>query len=111
MSKRNGTRILTISDHLEWTDYEYHSMALQGKINYYLEYIYAGNLHEKESGPGRGAVRIQLMMKHEPSAEATELLKKIEGEIEKLGFEFVSSVFREEWKSESSSSSEGGDDV
>ncbi len=96
VSKGTGGKILTISDHLEWADYEHHSMALQSKINYYLEYIYSSKLHETESGSGGKKIRIQLIMKHEPSAEAGKLLEKIEKEIERLGFEFVHRVFVEE---------------
>jgi hypothetical protein len=96
VSKGTGTRILTISDHLEWVDYEHHSMALQSKINYYLEYIYSGRLHEAEAESGGKSKRIQLIMRHEPPAEAVRLLEKIEREITRLGFEFVHSVFGED---------------
>ena len=96
ISKSDGTKILTISDHLEWADYENHSMSLQSKINYYLEYIYCNKLNETISESGERNIRIQLIMKHEPPMQATILLKKIEAEIERLGFEFVYSVFNKE---------------
>ncbi len=96
VSKSNGTKILTISDHMEWTDYEYHSMSLQSKINYYLEYIYSNKLNETISESGKKNIRIQLIMKHEPPIQAIILLKKIEAEIERLGFEFIHSVLNKE---------------
>lgn len=95
VSKKSGTTILTISDHLEWTDYEYHSMSLQSKINYYLEYIYSRRLNKAAPEQGGVVVRIQLIMKHEPPVEGTDLLGRIEKEIRRLGFEFVHSVFEE----------------
>lgn len=94
VSKKHGTRILTISDHLEWTDFEYHSMSLQSKINYYLEYIYSAKLNETMSESGGKDIRIQLILKHEPTMEASALLEKIGAEVDNLGFEFVHSVFR-----------------
>ena len=96
VSKRDGTKILTISDHLEWADCEYHSMLIHNKINYYLEYIYAGKLHETVPASGGGGIRIQLIMKHTPTEPATAMLEEIEAKIEKLGFEFDYSVYNEE---------------
>jgi len=93
VSRSTGGRTLTISDHLEWTDFEYHSTSLQSKINYYLEYIYSNTLHETASESNESKIRIQLIMKHEPTARASKLLRKIEAEIDSLGFEFIYSVF------------------
>lgn len=98
VSEGQGTIVMTISDHLEWTDFECHSMTLESKINYYLEYIYSNKLFESSSKPKNPHVRIQLMMKHEPTSEATMLLKKFEGQLEELGFEFVYRVFDEHEK-------------
>ena len=52
VSKESGTRILTISDHLEWADYESHSMALQSKINFYLGGVTTEEIKNR-SGLGR----------------------------------------------------------
>ena len=96
VSKSSGKKILTISDHLQWSDYEYHSMSLQSKINYYLEYIYSNKIHKILPGGDNNSIRIQLIMKHEPTSRATRLLGEIKAKIEMLGFEFVHGVFDEE---------------
>ena len=96
VSKADRTIILTISDHLEWADHEYHSTALQDKISDYLEYIYSEQGEEKLSFSSGNNIRIQLIMKYEPTEQAIELLTRIEAAIEHLGFEFVHSVFEEE---------------
>jgi hypothetical protein len=93
ISRETGTKILTISDHLEWTDYEYHSTLLQSKIDDYLEHIYSNELHETRSESGGVSIRIQLIMKYEPTRQGTMLLGRIGAEIERLGFDFVHSVF------------------
>lgn len=95
-SRKYGTQILTISDHLTWRDYEHHSMLLQSKINYYLEYIYSSMTDGAANEHAMKNISIQLIMKHEPTMQATALLHEIEKSLKGLGFEFVYSVFNED---------------
>ncbi|MXV49501.1 hypothetical protein GS399_00835 [Pedobacter sp. HMF7647] len=44
--KRKGLVILTISDHLDWEDYEIHCHQLQCKLNDYRQFIESGQLYE-----------------------------------------------------------------
>ena len=91
-SKKDGTTILTISDHLEWTDYAYHSTALQDKINDYLEHVCTNKV---ENAPSN-RIRIQLIMKYQPTPQAIDLLRRIEQRVAYLGYEFCHSVYSEE---------------
>ena len=97
-SKKDGKLHLTISDHLDWENYDSHTTAIHNKINDYLEYIYINNLHEESAGSGRRNIRIQLIMKHEPTERARELLDGIGARLGDLGFEFHHRVFSEEGK-------------
>ena len=42
----DGRVVLTISDHLEWTESESHQLALQEKFNRYLAFVESGEILE-----------------------------------------------------------------
>jgi hypothetical protein len=47
-NRTNGDVLLVISDHLDWDENEgEHLLALQGKLNTYLEFVESGQLYAK----------------------------------------------------------------
>ena len=57
VERDGGAVVLTISDHLDWTDDEPHLLALQAKLNTYLAFVESGELVESyPAAKGRDVV-------------------------------------------------------
>jgi len=90
-----GPVVLTISDHLNWADAPGHIGALQEKVNWYLAFIESGELSEQyPQGTGR-PVRINVVLKHAPSAKGEEFLKFTEAVVTAAGFAFAYQVLND----------------
>lgn len=68
--------VLTIADHLDWSDEYEHLLTLQTKLNAYLSFIHSGEiLHSYPKARNRRAV-IDIAFKHEPPPIATEFVMR-----------------------------------
>jgi hypothetical protein len=84
-----GSVILTVADHLEWTETLAHQTVLQAKLNRYLAFIESGEILEKyPKAEGRKMV-IHVVMKYRPDAEGVRFLERAGAIIEAAGFGFV----------------------
>lgn len=84
--------ILTISDHLDWSDERNHLLALQEKINTYLRFIESGEIDETYPGAlGRARV-IDIVTEHPPSDGAQEFLRKAAAVLRDAGVELRTRV-------------------
>jgi hypothetical protein len=73
-----GDVVLTIADHLDWTDTPGHLVALQDKVNAYLRFIESGELTQKYPiAQGRKPI-IQISAKFHPPEEAQMFLSQVE---------------------------------
>lgn len=89
---KSGEVILTIADHLEWTDEYDHLRRLQEKLNTYLAFIESGKMNESyPSARGRKAV-IDVVFKFEPSTTGAEFLKRASPLAAAVGAELRSRV-------------------
>ena len=53
----SGKVVLTVADHLDWTDESAHLLALQAKLNRYLAFVESGELVESyPAAAGRSVV-------------------------------------------------------
>ena len=77
--------ILTISDHLDWINSDYHLNALQDKINSYLEYIESGQIVESYPDSIGKKVRIEIVAKFEFPTHHNDFLIKTQTFLEKIG--------------------------
>ena len=84
----NGNVVLTISDHLQWDADNYHLLALQNKINAYLQSIEAGELHEKYPNAENRQIRIHVIAKYLPNDTGKVFLKHLENFLESAGYKF-----------------------
>ena len=73
----SGEVVLTISDHLDWTESEHFSL-LESKISAYLSFVESGQLIEAYPFARDRRVRIDLVLLHTPSASASSTLKNVE---------------------------------
>jgi hypothetical protein len=55
-----GAIILTIADHLDWSDSKAHQYTLQTKVNRYLAFIESGEIleHHPDGGSRRIVIRV-----------------------------------------------------
>lgn len=73
---RTGAVILTIIDDWDWSAPEHHLIALQNKLNAYLEFIEDGQI-ESEYPQGSGRVRrIEIVAKFAAPEAATQFLRR-----------------------------------
>jgi CRP-like cAMP-binding protein len=81
-----GQIVLTISNHLEWSDESL--LLLQGKLNTYLAFVEEGEmLHSYPDAEGR-EILIDVVCKHNPNKNALRFLKKVGFIIEGAGMKF-----------------------
>jgi hypothetical protein len=84
--------VLTISDHLDWTDSLAHQLVLQSKFNAYLRFVESGELLEKfPKSLGRPIV-FSVVLKYPPDQAGFVFLDKARGVIESAGFLFAFKV-------------------
>src|ERR1041384_1139062 len=80
--------VLTIADHLEWSDSHQHLTMLQDKLNRYLAFIESGELLREFPDAEGLPVRIDVVFKHPPSRQGEDFLKQADAIIVKAGFAF-----------------------
>lgn len=80
--------VLTISDHLEWDDYDEHFLALQDKINSYMDFIESGQMAESYPDKVDIKIMIQIVFKYQPTKIAEEFLAIVKNFINEKGHAF-----------------------
>jgi hypothetical protein len=89
---KSGDVVLTIADHLDWSDEYDHLKALQEKLNTYLAFIESGQMNESyPSAQGRKPV-IDVVFKYEPSSMALDFLERASPMAAAVGAELRSRV-------------------
>lgn len=84
--------VLTISDHLDWSETTQHQLLLQSKFNRYLAFVESRELLERyPAGKGLG-VRFRVVFKFKPDQAALEFLAKAKQIIEGAGFSLETEV-------------------
>jgi hypothetical protein len=97
VDKESGDSVLTISDHLDWSNSREHQMILQDKINSYLAFIESGEVFESyPDSKGRPLV-IQVVFKYKPDHEGQQFLARAREVIESAGFSLRYKVFAESY--------------
>ena len=88
-SKESGQVILTISDHLDWTDNE-HLIILQDKINDYIKFIESNEIYRSYPDAINNGLEINIVFKILPSENsvAHQFLLNVENILNKLYFGF-----------------------
>jgi hypothetical protein len=90
--------VLTVSDHLDWTEEQKHLELLQEKINTYCIYVENGQIYDEypESRDRRPLISVVLF--HDPTPRAEGFFNKAKAVLESEGFNF-------EWKKYNGSNS------
>lgn len=89
VDKENGVLVLTIADHLPWSDTSEHLLLLQEKLNTYLAFLEGGEIYQVyPDAKGRNVV-IELLFKYPPNEHSLEFLAKAGFAIQQAGFELI----------------------
>lgn len=94
---KTGHVILTISDHLDWSDTVGHQSTLQVKFNKYLAFIESGEILTRYPDAKDRAVTIKVVFKYKPDQEGWRFLTKANEVIKSAGFSFLYEVFAESY--------------
>lgn len=77
IDKSSNTPVLTISDHLDWSDPHQHLSTLQEKINTYLSYIESGEILELYPEAENKRCLIRITSKHNIPEEAVSFVNQV----------------------------------
>lgn len=78
VSTRNKNEvILTISDHLDWNDINYHLEILQRKLNSYISFIESGEVFKTYPDSKDKNIIIEVVNQHKMPEEGINFLRKV----------------------------------
>jgi hypothetical protein len=97
IDKKTGHVILTISDHLDWSDNVRHQTILQAKFNKYLSFVESGEILESYPDAKERPVAIKVVFKYKPDQEGWRFLSRAKEVIESAGFSLRYEVFAESY--------------
>ena len=95
--KESGHVVLTISDHLDWSNSQEHQTILQAKLNKYLAFVESGELLTRYSDARGRPVAIKVVFKFRPDQDGRNFLARAKGEIESAGFTLRHEIFAESY--------------
>jgi hypothetical protein len=84
--KANGDVVLTISDHLDWSEPFEHQELLQRKFNTYLAFVENGELVRQYPEAKERPVVFRVVFKFKPEKEGRLFLERARQVIESAGF-------------------------
>lgn len=91
--KANGDVVLTISDHLDWSEPFEHQEILQRKFNTYLAFVENGELVRQYPEAKKRPVVFRVVFKFRPEKEGSLFLERARKVIESAGFKLRHELF------------------
>ena len=88
----SGKVILTISDDLDWSDESSHLLALQDKLNAYLQFIESGELLSADPDATRRKVVIDVVTRLEIPTSGLRFLEEVRPILGSTGIELRTRV-------------------
>lgn len=86
---RAGEAVLTVSDHLDWTETVLHQAALQVKLNRYLAFAESGEMIETYPEAEGRPVVFRIVLLFAPDSEGASFLERAGEAVERAGFAFT----------------------
>lgn|SRR5690606_18319034 len=83
----SGKLVMTIADHLDWSDERAHLLALQDKINAYLRAIQSDDLVNSYPDAAGRTVVIELASEAEIPAVGLRFIEHVEAQVREIGVE------------------------
>jgi len=97
IDKATGHVILTISDHLDWSNTVAHQTTLQAKFNKYLAFVEGGEVLTQYPDAKDRPIGIKVVFKHRPDSEGWRFLSRAKEVIESAGFSLRHEVFADSY--------------
>jgi hypothetical protein len=97
VDNETGGVVLTISDHLDWTNSQNHQAIFQDKINAYLAFVESGEILQRYPDAKGKPVALEVVFKFKPDISGLQFLAKVREVIESAGFAFKHEVFAESY--------------
>lgn len=97
IDKKTGHVVLTISDHLDWSNTVEHQTTLQAKFNKYVAFVESGEILTRYPDAKDRPVAIKVVFKYKPDQEGWRFLTRAKEVIESAGFSLRHEVFAESY--------------
>lgn len=91
--RMTGHVVLTISDHLDWSDSAAHQSLLQSKLNRYLAFVESGEILQSYPGAKDRPIAFKVVFQYPPDEAGRAFLAKVRPIIESAGFSLRDEVF------------------
>ena len=93
IDRETGQVVLTISDHLDWSDSVGHQAILQKKLNTYLAFVESGEILEQYPKAKDRPVAFKVVFRVPPDDSGRTFVEKARAVIESAGFTLRDEVF------------------
>ena len=91
--RTTGHVVLTISDHLDWSDSTAHQRLLQNKLNRYLAFVESGEILQSYPDAKDRPIAFKVVFQFPPDEAGQAFLGKVRPIIESAGFSLRDEVF------------------
>ena len=91
--RETGHVVLTISDHLDWSDSVDHQTILQKKLNKYLAFVESGEILEQYPDAKNRPVAFRVVFQVPPDESGQAFIARARAAIESAGFTLRDEVF------------------
>jgi hypothetical protein len=88
IDRTNGDVILTVSDHLDWSESAGHQTLLQAKLNRYLAFVESGEILQSYPDAKDRSIVFAVVFRFCPDEGGRAFLAKVRKIIESAGFSF-----------------------
>jgi uncharacterized protein DUF6572 len=92
-----GQVVLTVSDHLNWSDSIDHQNILQRKLNAYLAFVESGEILERYPHAKDRPVAFKVVFKFKPDQEGEGFLTRAKEVFKSAGFQLQHEIFAESY--------------
>jgi hypothetical protein len=92
IDRMTGEVILTISDHLDWSDCAAHLLLLQSKLNRYLAFVESGEILQSYPKAKDRPIAFTVVFKFSPDDQGRAFLAKVRPIVESAGISFREKV-------------------
>lgn len=97
IDKQTGHVVLTISDHLDWSDTARHQTILQSKMNAYLAFVESGEILKSYPDAAGRSIAFKIVFMFRPDEAGREFLFKAEKVVVSAGFSLRHELFAESY--------------
>src|SRR5580765_6031885 len=93
IDQETGHVILTISDHLDWSNSLEHQTLLQSKFNKYLAFVESGEIFTRYPDARNRSLSFKVVFKYKPDGGGWQFLARAKRVIATAGFDLKHEIF------------------